>query len=71
MYRITYWNTDTHTQIKEYFLTKKKALDKIKFFINNSDVYEIAFIDTLVWNWDIFKKCWKNYKEELDRKEMM
>ena len=67
MYRITYINLNTHTTIMEYFLTHKKALIRVKDLINNSDNFEIAFIDTLVWNWSTFKKCLKNKKNIVDK----
>lgn len=62
MYRITYIDLNNHTKIMQYFLTHKKALTKVKYLIDNSEDFEIAFIDTLIWRWSTFKKCFKNEK---------
>ena len=62
MYRITYIDLNTHTRIMQYFLTSKQAFAKVKYLTDNSEDFEIAFIDTLIWRWSTFKKCLKNEK---------
>lgn len=64
MYRITYWNIDTHTLIREYGFTRW-TLKRVKFFIENNLHFEITFICPLVWNWSNFKKCLKNESVQL------
>ncbi len=69
MYRITYIDLNTHTKIMQYFLTYKQTLTKVKYLIDNSEDFEVVFIDALVWRWSTFKKCLKNEKVIYQMKE--
>jgi hypothetical protein len=66
MYRITYWNINTHTEIRDYGFTRW-TLDRVMFLIDQNEHFEIAFIEPLVWNWSNFKKCWKNESKIVKR----
>lgn len=65
MYRITYWNTHSHIQIREYGFTRW-TLDRVMFLTDQNEHFEIAFIEPLVRNWSNFKKCLKNESAIVD-----